>query len=69
MKLTEELKNVMSLMINRLQDHEHAAFGIPGDLISPDTATAEELAALDEAGFVWVDEEEYRGYKMWFNAD
>ena len=67
--MTAALNTVINLMINRLQHHKEAAFGIPADLISPDTATPEELVALDAAGFVWIDNEGFRGYKMWFDAD
>lgn len=67
--MTNALKTVIDLMIDRLQTSKDAAFGIPAEIISPDTATPEEAAALDDAGFVWIDNTEYRGYKMWFNVD
>ena len=64
--MTTALTTVIDFMIDRLKNHKEAAFAIPADLISPDNATVEELAALDAAGFAWVDDGAFRGYRMLF---
>ncbi len=60
------LTTVIDFMIDKLKNHKDAAFAIPADLISPDNATPDEIAALDAAGFAWVDDEKFRGYRMLF---
>jgi hypothetical protein len=65
--MTEELKTVIEMMLGRLADRPGAAFSIPSDIVSPETVTDSEAQALEAAGFVWTEGEQYRGYMLEFN--
>lgn len=65
--MTEELKTVIEMMFDRMANRSGAAFAIPSDIVSPETVTKEEAQALEAAGFVWTEGEQYQGYMLVFN--
>lgn len=62
MKLSNEFKLVIELMLERLSTRDDVAFAIPGHIVSPETVTAEETEALNAAGFQWKEYENWKGY-------
>lgn len=66
MQLTKEFTTVIELMFARAATKSGVGFGIPGDLVSPDTATEEEAKALAAAGFEWREEDGYKHYFVEF---
>ncbi len=62
MKLSDEFKLVIEMMLDRLSTRSGGAFAIPGEIVSPETVTAEEAEALNAAGFTWKEEEDWKGY-------
>jgi hypothetical protein len=65
--MSEELKTVIEMMLNRLATRPGAVFSIPGDIVSPETVTGDEAHALKAAGFVWTEGEQYSGYMLELN--
>jgi hypothetical protein len=65
--MNEELNIVIEMMLTRLANRPGAVFSIPSDIASPETVTEDEAHALEAAGFVWTEGEEYSGYMLELN--
>lgn len=69
MKINNELKKVIELMLERGAGIEGFCFGIPSELVNPDNVSDQEHDALERAGFVWEEDQEqgYAGYVLYLN--
>lgn len=57
MKLSNEFMAVLNMIMDLDTKPEGFGFGIPEDILSPATVTAEQAQVLEAAGFEWQDNE------------
>lgn len=68
--MKDELKKVIDIVFDRMKDRDgegDSFFIIPEELLSPENITKEEKNVVETAGFIWTEEEEFRGYMMKLN--
>jgi hypothetical protein len=69
MKLSNEFMAVLNMIMDLDTKPEGFGFGIPGEILNPDTATTEQSKALEAAGFEWQDTENGGLYFVSLNND